>query len=172
MASQIQANSQSLAGSNLIAIAHSMGVMASRHIDVNNTGHFGAIITYSSPLRGARIVDAVDNGEVNAFISRGTFRLSEGPLASPTIGTIVILGYPLVTWFEHRLVRQTINDLSLVGQTVEDLKQESPYNQQFYNSYTPTAKLLLYGEEDNPILPRLAAGFRGYLNVCANRSSR
>lgn len=161
MANQVQAESQGVSGNNLIAITHSMGGVASRQVDVNNTGHFGAIITFGSPLRGARIVDAVVNGEINTFISRGTYQLAQGPATLPVITPIIILGYPLLSWFENRLVRQTVNSLSLRGQTIDDLREESPYNQQFYGNATPTPKLMLWGEEDNPILPRLAAGFQG-----------
>lgn len=158
MAGDIQNASSNLAGPNLIGIAHSMGGVASRQIDVNNTGHFGAIVTFGSPLRGARIVNAVANGEAEDYISNGVGKLSRGPF-SVALVMPGIFGFSIADVLGWGIVILIAGSLDLRGQTVPDLSQESGYNQGFYGAATPTPKLMMWGDEDSPVHVRLAASF-------------
>lgn len=159
MATGVRTASQNVAGPNLIGIAHSMGGMASRHIDVNNTGHFGAIVTFGSPLRGARIVNAVSSGEAEDYIANGISKLNRGPFAQLLIFMPQILGIDMSDWFANHIVRGIAGSLSLRNETIPDLSEESGYNQSFYGNATPTPKLFMWGDEDSPVHVRLAATF-------------
>lgn len=158
MADQIRNASLNVAGPNLIGIAHSMGGVASREIDVNNNGHFGAIVTYGSPLRGARIVNAVANGEAQAYITNGIEKLRTGPF-SVASEIPLINGVSITDVLGRGIVTLIANSLSLRNQTIPDLSEESGYNQGFYGAGTPTPKLMMWGEEDSPVHVRLAASF-------------
>ena len=49
-------------GANTIAIGHSLGGAAIRQIDLWNSNHWAGVITASSPLAGANIAVASQNG--------------------------------------------------------------------------------------------------------------
>lgn len=158
MANAVRNASLNVAGPNLIGIAHSMGGVASRHIDVNNTGHFGAIITYGSPLRGARIVNAVDNGEANTYIATGTTLLLRGPQSDNNIAPL-LNNVPAPDALADGVVNLIVGELQLAAPTRADLGQESGYNQSLYGAGTPTPKLFMWGDEDSPVHIRLASAF-------------
>jgi hypothetical protein len=145
-------------GPNLIGICHSMGGMAARHLDFFNNNHFGAIVTFGSPLRGARIANSVTNGDADVYISNGLSKLTRGPSSEITF-IPQILGISISNWLAHHIVGGIAGSLSLRGATAEDLAEESGYNQFFYGTPTPTPKLFLWGEEDSPVHVRLAASF-------------
>ncbi len=160
MATRIRTASLPNAGNNLIGIAHSMGGVGIRQIDVNNTGHFGAIITFGSPLRGARIVNAISGGETNSYVANGISKLERGPLAQVGIIMPRLLGINVTDWLANEIVGGIVAKLSLRNQTIPDLSEESGYNQAFYGSGTPTPKLMMWGDEDSPVHVRLAASFK------------
>lgn len=159
MALEVRNGGSIINGANLIGIAHSMGGVASRQVDVNFPGHFGAIITFGSPLRGARIVNAVAGGEAQEYMSNGIHKLSRGPLAQALSLWPQIMSVDISDWFATHIVRGIAGSLSLRNQTVPDLSEESGYNQGFYGAATPTPKLMMWGEEDSPVHVRLASSF-------------
>ncbi len=161
MANDIRNASFSNAGNNLIGIAHSMGGVGIRQVDVDETGHFGAIITFGSPLRGARIVNAVSNGEAETYIANAMNKLNQGPSAEG-VSIPQLLGISSTDFFANQVVREIANSLSLRNQTVPDLSEESGYNQGLYGVSTPTPKLMMWGDEDSPVHVRLAASFGNF----------
>lgn len=158
MANDVRNESLNQSGSNLIGIAHSMGGVASRHIDVNNTGHFGAIVTFGSPLRGARIVNAVANGEANTYVATGVARLLRGPNSDNNIAPL-LNNIPAPEALANGVVGMIVRELQLFAPTITDLAQESGYNQGFYGAGTATPKLFMWGDEDSPVHIRLASSF-------------
>ena len=145
-----------------IAIGHSMGGVATRQINVQNTGRFGGIITFGAPLRGARVVNSVNNNVAADYVNNAIERLISGPraeLITMPLLTIPLLGTYFIDDFGgNRIVQQARDNLNLTGSTANDLAEESGYNQNFYGSSTGTPKLVYWGNEVSPINVRLAAG--------------
>jgi len=148
-----------------IAIGHSMGGVATRQIDVQNNGRFGGTITFGSPLRGARVVNNLNNNVAANYINNAIDRLTSGPLAEPILMPLtatVMLGTRLINDFSGaRIVQNQRDELDLTPATATDLAEESGYNQGFYGNSTGTPKLVYWGNEASPIHVRLAAGSVG-----------
>lgn len=163
MVSSIQNQISNSAYGNSIVICHSMGGVAARQIDVQNNGFFGGIMTFGSPMRGAKVATNIDNGVATQYINNAFNRLLSGPQSEP------ILNY-FITYFQNKgnvsiqhfagdiIIQEVRNQLTLTPSTISDLAEESSYNQGYYGSSTHTPKLVFWGNENSPLHVRLAAG--------------
>ncbi|TAE27128.1 MAG: hypothetical protein EAZ91_16600 [Cytophagales bacterium] len=165
MVGDIQNQIGGTAGGTALGICHSMGGVAARQIDVQNTGFFSGIMTFDSPLRGARVVTNVNNGVAADYISHAVSQLRKGPFRQyfpiPQIA-LPIAGIRDIDFFAgERFVQSQREEQNLTPATAADLADESGYNQQFYGNATPTPKLIYWGNEVSPIHIRLFAGSLG-----------
>ena len=162
MATDIQNQIGGTAGGTALGICHSMGWVAGRQLDVRNTGLFGGIITFGSPLRGARIANNVNNGVANDYVCNAVSQLRKGPFRQfapiPQIALQVFGIRDIDNFVGNMVIQQQRTDLSLTPATANDLSEESGYNQQFYGNSTPTPKLVYWGNEVSPVHVRLFAG--------------
>lgn len=171
MVGAIQTQIGGTAGGTALGICHSMGGVAGRQLDVENTGFFSGIMTFGSPLRGARIANSVNGTAAQDYVSNAVSQLRKGPnrqlfpipqliAANPIIQTtLLILGISDIDDFiGQRVVQGQRNELNLTPATAADIGEESGYNQMFYNAATPTPKLVYWGNEASPIHVRMFAG--------------
>lgn len=164
MATEIQNKIGTTKETNTIAIAHSMGGVATRHIDVNNTGRFSGVILFGAPLRGTKGANSLNNSVGASYVSNATFKLTRGPV-SGIFGpvTVFLLNQTMnVSDWVGRIAMTNIKDKLGMGTsntTTNDLALDSPYNQQFYTKSTVTPKFILWGSENSPAHMRFAAGF-------------
>lgn len=163
MVVDIQGQIGGTAGGTAIGICHSMGGMAGRQLDVQNTGFFNGLITFGSPLRGARVANNINNGVATDYVANAFHQLRKGPFrANFPLPQIIITGLNMIenidTFVGERIVQQQRDDLSLTTATANDLSEDSGYNQQFYGNSTATPKLIYWGNETSPIHVRLYAG--------------
>ncbi|TAF94127.1 MAG: hypothetical protein EAZ46_10965 [Runella sp.] len=166
MVGDIQNQIGGAAGGNSIGICHSMGGVAGRQLDVQNNGFFGGIITFGSPLRGARVVNNVNNGVATQYIDNAINKLLAGPQSEPIFNAIIRYfqnrgNLPIQDLSGNGIIQEVRNQLGLTPQTTNDLAEESGYNQGFYGNGTNTPKLIFWGNENSPIHVRLAAGAAG-----------
>lgn len=154
-------------GANRLAISHSMGGVAVRQVDIWNQGQWSGIVTMGSPLRGARIANSAQNGTSANFINNAIHQMMRGPnsgtslaLLVPGAGILLAEGTTLINQILYsvnvgQLASQTImNGVGLVGQTATDLAQGSGYLTSISNNYTNTPKILIWGNETDPIFWR------------------
>lgn len=159
-------------GPNSIAIGHSMGGVAARQVDINNPNQWSGIITLGSPLRGARIVNAVRDGEAQSFIQNAIRQMLCGPSAGstavsiiPLVGILIqpasILGDLFSNNIAGAAVNQIAGSLNLTPATTADLSPDGSYMQGIAGQGTGTPKIQIWGSESDPILWRLAGTFAG-----------
>jgi len=165
MAADIQTQIGGTAGGNSIGICHSMGGVAGRQLDIQNNGFFSGIVTFGSPLKGARVVNNINNSVASQYISNAINKLLQG-LFGGTWGyfntNFDLIGNQNIDVFAgNTIINSVRDDLDLTPATSNDLAEDSGYNQGFYGNSTGTPKLMLWGNENSPIHVRLAAGARG-----------
>ena len=162
MATDIRGRIGGTSGGTAIAITHSMGGVASRQIDVENTGFFGGIITFDSPMRGARVVTNVTNGVATDYIAHAVSQLRKGPFrVFAPVPQLYLANRGITdidTFVGEMIVQQQRDEQNLTPATAADLAEDSGYNQQFYGNSTGTPKLVYWGNEVSPIHVRLYAG--------------
>lgn len=171
MVADIQTQIGATAGGTALGICHSMGGVAGRQLDVLNNGFFSGIITFGSPLRGARIANNVNGTAAQDYVANAVSQLRKGPnrqlfpipqiiTYSPVIQSILaILGiHDIDDFIGQRVVQGQRNELNLTPATATDIGEESAYNQVFYNAVTQTPKLVYWGNEASPIHVRMFAG--------------
>jgi hypothetical protein len=153
-----------------IAIGHSMGGVAARQLNLWNDTRWAGIITLGSPLRGARIVNAVRDGEAQALINNATTQLLRGPKAgsvvfilNPVIGYLFISAGVLGTVYSNQIagnvINTLVNKLSLTPPTIADLSPDGGYMANVVNQNAPKPKINIWGSESDPLLWRLAGTF-------------
>lgn len=160
-------------GGNTISISHSMGGTAVRQVDIDISNYWVGNITAGSPLRGGQIAVSATNGVSQQFIQRGVVELMRGPsvgstalfIISPVIGILLVVGGILGTSYSNTIatlaVNAIINSLGLSGQTVNDLNPNGTYMNNVVNQGTGSPKINVWGNEDNPVLWRLAGSYAG-----------
>jgi hypothetical protein len=159
-------------GSDRIAICHSLGGVAARQVDLWNSNQWKGIVTMGSPLRGARLVNSVNNGAVQAFIDNGIRQLMKGPKAGSSAGILHpelgLLIHDIGCWgtthsntLAEKVTTSITNTIGLTQATSSDLSSESPYIQQVSGAGTSTPKIVVWGNESDPLLWRTAASFAG-----------
>lgn len=166
MATYILSQIGSQKETNTIAIAHSMGGAATRHLDVNYNGRFSGVVLFGAPLRGTKGANNLMNGNGANYVSNATYKLSRGPLSGSAFGYLIqttILGAnsEVSKWVGEKAMNSIRSALGLgtSNVTTNDLSWDSPYNQQFYSKTTATPKFILWGNENSPAHIRFAAGF-------------
>ncbi len=153
-----------------IAIGHSMGGVAARQLNISNSNRWTGIITLGAPLRGARIVNAVRDGEAQALINNATIQLLRGPKAGSTLFVLnPVIGYLFISiafWgsiysneVAALVVNMLINKLSLTPTTIADLSPEGAYMTGIVSQTAPKPKINIWGSETNPLLWRLIGTF-------------
>jgi hypothetical protein len=169
MASDIQGRT---GGNDRIAICHSLGGVAARQVDLWNQNQWKGVVTMGSPLRGAQLVNSVNNGAVQAFINNGIIQLMKGPEAGTSVAIVLpglgILIHEIGVWgttysntIAGLLTSSITNTIGLTPATSSDLSSESPYIQQVSGASTPTPKIIVWGNESDPLLWRTAGSFAG-----------
>jgi hypothetical protein len=164
--------SRNSSGSNKISISHSLGGTAVRQVDIWQPGYWGGNITLGSPLRGARIAVAVRNNDVSNFANHGFTELMRGPRAGGYVTPLVSSFYGISIMGIGNLVNKHSNDIAqalveilvntfhLHPDTIDDLDPNGSYMQGIYNQgATNTPKINIWGNEDDPILWRVASSY-------------
>ena len=146
-----------------IAIAHSMGGTAVRRLDF--TTNLGGIITVGSPLDGAGIATAVNNGSATAEIQNGVNQVARGPLSEILLVNIVSALGISVTDVIQALINNgvigsnplaitpsafgvgSVNDLQLGGGITGDMNQNP----------TTRPKISIYGNLSSPVHWKMAS---------------
>jgi pimeloyl-ACP methyl ester carboxylesterase len=170
MAVQVGLNTVPALNGTGIAIGHSMGGVVARQLNLWNDARWAGIITLGAPLRGARIVNAVRDGEAQALINNATNQLLRGLRAGSTatavstangilIQNTAIMGSAYSNEIAGYVVNFLINKLSLTPPTIADLSPEGAYIQGMTNQNTAKPKIAIWGSESDPLLWRLAGTF-------------
>jgi pimeloyl-ACP methyl ester carboxylesterase len=137
---------------NLITIAHSMGGVAARRVDLNSTANLGGIITIGSPLDGAGIATSIGNNTAAAAVDHGIEQVSKGPIAQwipiPLVNNI------LITEAIERLHSKGTLDLSAntFGQgAINDLRIGGGISTDMNANPTNLPKISIFGNEESPV---------------------
>lgn len=158
-------------GSNTISISHSMGGTAVRQLDLWNSNKWAGNLTVGSPLRGAKIAPATQNGDAQSYISHGTTELLRGPasgsqiifLINPTIGIafqiFATIGVKNSNSIAGALVDAITGSYGLTGATASDLDPNGSYMQNIASQSTGTPKIHVWGNEDDPVVWRVASSY-------------
>ena len=143
-----------------IVIGHSMGGAAARRLDF--TMDVGGIITVGSPLNGAGIATAVNNGTATAEITNGVNQVSRGPISlflplvsilgikvSDVINALVangVLANNPLAFTPASIGQLSVNDLQLGGGIVADMNATP----------TPRPKISVFGNLSSPVHWKMA----------------
>ncbi len=160
-------------GSNKISIAHSMGGTAVRDVDLSYPTHWAGNLTVGAPLRGAKLAPATQNGSTQAFINHGIDELMRGPsvgsnviiFTNPAIGIGISAFGGIIGKHSNDIAGAIVdaikNSLGFTSpsQTVDDLNPNGSYMSSVVNQGTSTPKINIWGNEDNPILWRVASSY-------------
>jgi len=162
-------------GSQTIAIGHSMGGVAIREVDRDDSGVFGGAITFGAPLDGARIANEVIIGtNINNFIISSVDNIQRGPIAAAArtrwqvfrdnvsqvingqgqsalirtfaSGAILDVTDDLVDGFNESIV----NNFDPNQQSVRDLAEGSSYFNTIRNYTNSKPRIFAYGDEQDP----------------------
>jgi len=162
---------RNLGGNNTISISHSMGGTAVRQVDLDNANYWAGNITAGSPLRGGQIAVSAQNGAVQQFINQGIDQLLRGPAAgtsvlviiSPQIGFLIQATGFFGSLFSNSIVGQIVNAITgnfgLTPQTAADLNPNGNYMQNIANQGSSSPKIQVWGNEDQPIIWRVAGSY-------------
>lgn len=163
---------RNLGGNNTISISHSMGGTAVRQVDLGNANYWAGNITAGSPLRGGQIAVSAQNGAVQQFINQGIDQLLRGPAAgtsvlailSPGIGFLIqavgIFGSLYSNSIAGAIVNAITGTFGLTAQTAADLNPNGNYMQNIANQGSSSPKIQVWGNEDQPILWRVAGSYK------------
>jgi pimeloyl-ACP methyl ester carboxylesterase len=147
-----------------IYFGHSMGGVVGREVDVNFAGSVGGLVTFGSPLDGAKIANSLANGQTDAFINNGVDKVTRGPIRQ--WGFVPYLVWNLgVEDLVQKYVRDEVNKKFPVNQGSRDLEEGSAYLQNgIRNAQTATPKIHVYGNENAPVLWRFASSANEFNN--------
>lgn len=159
-------------GGNTISISHSLGGTAVRQVDIWQPGYWAGDITLGSPLRGGRIAVAAQNNDVRNFADHGFNELMRGPRAGSYLLIFASSSLGINISRIGRLIDKHSNDIAeaivgilmdtfhLAPDTIDDLDPNGAYMQGIYNQgATNTPKINIWGNEDDPILWRVASSY-------------
>ncbi|MCE7043356.1 hypothetical protein [Dyadobacter sp. CY312] len=117
-----------------------------------------------SPLRGAQISTSASDGTNTAFVGSGRDKMMAGPNVGsavsppiwPGLGLEFSFIQPLATLYSNSIAEWANNRLmskfGLSGQTAEDLKPGSNYQNTRAGQTSYVPKILIWGSENYPIL--------------------
>ncbi len=164
MASQVR--SRYGGDSQNIFFGHSMGGVAGREIDVNNNGSFGGIVTFGSPLDGARVANSLSNGQANTFISEGVDKVTRGPIRQlGQLGQFFSIAGRIGRDVLTNYIQGQVTQFFPVNQGTRDLEENSAYmNSGIRGRTTNTPKIHIYGNEEGPVLWRFASSANEKVN--------
>lgn len=163
---------RNLGGANTISISHSMGGTAVRQVDLGNANYWAGNITAGSPLRGGQIAVSVQNGDVQRFINNGIDELLRGPavgtsvltILSPGIGFLIqatgIFGSLFSNSIAGAIVNAITDSFGLTAPTAADLDPNGAYMQNIVNQGSNSPKIQVWGNEDQPIIWRVAGSYK------------
>lgn len=178
-ADRIRTGSYPLRGSQTIAIGHSMGGVAIREADRDNSSLYGGMITFGAPLDGARIANEAINGGVDRFIIQSVDNLRRGPIESQAripwqkfidaVNDVFAGGgfSVLIRTFASAPIlditdeltggfQQTItNSFDPNNQSVIDLAENSSYYNTIRDHSNSKPKIFAWGDEDSPVHARM-----------------
>jgi pimeloyl-ACP methyl ester carboxylesterase len=137
---------------NLITIAHSMGGVAARRVDLLGAANLGGLITVGAPLDGAGIATSIANGSAAVAVEQGITQASKGPLAEfipiPFVNNVVITevidklrSNPKFNLGPNVFGQTSVNDLRLGGGISTDMNSNP----------TNLPKISIFGNEESPV---------------------
>ena len=149
-----------------IGIGHSMGGLAVREVSLRNPNAFRGMVLCGAPLRGAKVMNSIRNGQAGSFLANAIWQISRGPLAQLGTGGVVVYAVAGVTipQLGAELQARFLGDYG--EQTEIDLSEESPYLNRvnsFQGAQVP--HVLLWGDENSPVQFRGWSSDRSYVNV-------
>jgi hypothetical protein len=137
---------------NLITIAHSMGGVAARRVDLNGQADLGGIITVGAPLSGAGIASSVNNGSATVAVEQGIEQASKGPIAA--LIPIPVLNNIIITEAIDKLRSSGTLNLgpNVFGQgAVTDLQLGGGITTDMNANPTNLPKVSIFGNEESPV---------------------
>jgi hypothetical protein len=141
-------------GSNTVVISHSLGGLIARHIN-NGSNPMAGIITVGSPMDGAPIANALEDGRVNNAVSDAANQLTRGPLAQLGYLTplLTLAGQVLRVTFLADKISENVNTTKFGGvNMVSDIKVGGSAIEQDKNAApTNTPKISIWGNENTPV---------------------
>lgn len=144
---------------NTIFFGHSTGGVVARHIEQTRSNPFGGIITAGAPMDGARISNSLNSGQTANFIVDGSDKVLRGPIRQ--LGLAAAIVYAVAGHKLKSVAEDKVNDVlvrSQVSTTSNDLAEGSAYmNNGYRNNYTAMPKIHIYGNENSPVLWRIAS---------------
>lgn len=150
-----------------IYLGHSMGGVVGREVDVNYPNSFGGIVTFGSPLDGAKISNSVASGEADGFIANGVNKIAQGPVRQLGIVTYIIWGLvadDVIKSIKDKAIKINIT----TDKGAQDLQEWSTYmNSGIRNAITSTPKIHVYGNEQSPVLWRFATSAQNFTSGSA-----
>lgn len=164
---------RNLGGANTISISHSMGGTAVRAVDLVTSDYWAGNITAGSPLSGGQIAVSAQNGVALEFIQRSTVELLRGPAVGSMVFNVVpnligvalpllgSLGIKHSNTIADALVNAITDKYNLTVQTANDLNPTGAYMQNIANQGSDSPKINVWGNEDNPVLWRVAGSYAG-----------
>lgn len=178
-ANRVRSGSVSIKGTNTIAIGHSMGGVAIREADRDDASLYGGMITFGSPLDGAKLANGVLNGSIDKFVQHSLDELSRGPIATQSKNawqtfkesvSNVLKGNGagvIVRNFASSAILDITSDLtegfneaitgifSSTSTSVKDLAENSAYYNTIKDFSNSKPKIFAYGEESSPVHARM-----------------
>ncbi len=154
-----------------IYVGHSNGGVVGRELDVNPaySNSLGGIITFGSPLDGAKIANTSENGQADNFVNDGVDKITRGPVRQLYYLNEIanLLGWDAIALLQTTIRSSVIpsNPAADIGQ--QDLKEGSAYmNSGVRDVITTTPKIHVYGNENGPVLWHYLTS---YENIGAHR---
>ncbi len=143
-------------------------------MDLVNPNYWAGNLTVGSPLRGGQIAISSQNGVAQQFIQQGIVELLRGPsvgstalfIISPTIGVLLVAVGVFGTAFSNTIaglvVDAIIDNFGTTPQTANDLNPNGGYMQSIdIQGNTGSPKINVWGNEDYPVLWRVAGSYSG-----------
>ncbi len=180
-ADRIRNGSYPFRGTRTIAIGHSMGGVAIREADRDNASLYGGMITFGTPLDGARIANEVITGGVDRFVTQSLDNLRRGPISSAarskwqvfidavndavtggglsviirtfTSSAILDITENLTGGFQQAIT----NTFDPNNPSVRDLAEGSTYFNTIRNYSNSKPKIFAWGDEISPVHARMFA---------------
>ena len=179
-ADRIRKGSLPISGPRTIAVGHSMGGVAIREADRDNAGLYGGMITFGSPLDGAKIANEVIAGApVDRFVTQSIDNLRRGPVAEAARSkwqkfkdavTDVITGGgqsviirlfatdPILDITEDAtggFEQAILNNYDPNNPSIADMAERSAYYNSIRNHSNNKPKIFAWGDEESPVHARM-----------------
>lgn len=154
-----------------ILIGQSMGGLAIREIDRTTSNIVGGAVTFDSPLDGANIADAIQDGRADQLTQHVADVLNRGPEASSKRSWFMrVVEFFTLQWGNlvrdgigaiihtvlNRVVTPNLGNLTNIG-NVNDLTTNGNYINGVQNFSSSIPKIIVYGNEDDPEHVRIAS---------------